>query len=182
MLPALCWVFALAVEELHAPVFGRTVLAVTAVFGLLIAHADYVQANTIVTLADTLKSDIPKFEKMAPPVHSHWYYLADTFDGSQPYLEPLGWQNVMPDQKFQPGDLFLRAYYRKSSWWNIQNIRQRFQPVARFDVTSWNPVRVMDVPASAGFYASVWGALPWTVTHHPLERFELYQAVTADKP
>jgi hypothetical protein len=53
---------------------------------------------------------------------------------------------------------------------------KQFQPIARFEVRSWNPLRVMDVPASAGFYASCWGALPWAITNHPLERFELYQA------
>jgi 4-amino-4-deoxy-L-arabinose transferase-like glycosyltransferase len=178
VLPAIAWIFVLQLEKFGSPVLRRSVLGVTALAGLALAHADYVQANTIVRLADSLRRRAAEFQVMAPKPHSHWYYLADTFDGSQPYLEPLGWQNVLPHQKFQKGDLFLRAYYRKSSWWNVGEEMRQFRPVARLEVRSWNPLRVMDVPASAGFYASCWGALPWAITNHPLERFELYQAVS----
>ena len=37
------------------------------------------------------------------------------------------------------------------------------------------PLRVMDIPGSAGFYASCWGILPYAITSHPLEHFELYR-------
>ena len=178
VLPAIAWIFVLQLEKYGSPTVRRSVLGVTALASLLLAHADYVQANTIVRLADSLRLRVEEFQKLAPKPQNHWYYLADTFDGSQPYLEPLGWQNVLPHQKFQKGDLFLRAYYRKSSWWNVDEKMKQFRPIARLEVRSWNPLRVMDVPASAGFYASCWGALPWAVTNHPLERFELYQAIS----
>ena len=176
VLPAIAWIFILQLEKFGSPFLRRSVLGVTALAGLLLAHADYVQANTIVKLAAALRIRAGEFQRIAPKPQSHWYYLADTFDGSQPYLEPLGWRNVLPHQKFEKGDLFLRAYYRKSSWWNVDEQMKQFRPVARLEVRSWNPLRVMDVPASAGFYASCWGALPWAITNHPLERFELYQA------
>jgi len=178
VLPAIAWLFVLQLEKYGHPILRRSILGVTALAGLALAHADYVQANTIVKLAESLRSRAEEFQKMAPRPQCHWYYLADTFDGSQPYLEPLGWQNVLPHQKFHTGDLFLRAYYRKSSWWNVDEEMKRFRPVASLEMRSWNPLRVMDVPASAGFYASCWGALPWAITNHPLERFELYQAST----
>jgi len=50
---------------------------------------------------------------------------------------------------------------------------ERFQPVKFYEIRGWLPLRVMDVPASAGFYASCWGALPYAITNDPLERFEL---------
>ena len=178
VLPAIAWIFVLQLEKFGGPTIRRVVLGVTALAGLLLAHADYVQANTIVRLAESLRMQAGEFQKRAPKPQNHWYYLADTFDGSQPYLEPLGWQNALPHQKFQKGDLFLRAYYRKSSWWNMDEEMKQFRPIARLEVRSWNPLRVMDVPASAGFYASCWGALPWAITAHPLERFELYQAIS----
>jgi hypothetical protein len=74
--------------------------------------------------------------------------------------------------------LFLRAYYRKSSYWNVNEQLKKYKPLLSIEVRSHNPLRVMDVPASAGFYASCWGALPWMITAHPLERFELYQVVS----
>ena len=91
---------------------------------------------------------------------------------------PLGWENVLPHQKLKKGDLFLRAYYRKSSYWNVNEQLKNYKPILSIEIRSHNPIRVMDVPASAGFYASCWGALPWAITTHPLERFELYQAVS----
>ncbi len=178
VLPALCWVFAIQVQELHWPQIWNPTLAATAVLGLLVAHGDYVQANTIVKLAERLESKSAEFQALAPKPAHRWYYLADTFDGSQPYLLPLGWENVLPHQKFKRGDLFLRAYYRKSSWWNVNEELKHFRPLLSIELRSKNPFRTMDVPASAGFYASCWGALPWTLTDHPLERFELYQAVS----
>jgi len=178
ILPALCWVFALAIEELKWPKLWNFTLGMTALMGLSLAHADYVQANTIVSLAERLRGTAGQFQAISPKPEHHWYYLADTFDGSQPYMVPLGWENVLPHQKLNKGDLFLRAYYRKSSYWNVDDQLKNYRPVMSIDIRSRNPLRVMDVPASAGFYASCWGALPWTVTNHPLERFELYQVVS----
>ena len=52
-----------------------------------------------------------------------------------------------------------------------RNVFNRSSDVWEFN--NWIPLRVMDVPASAGFYASCWGILPYAITQHPLERFEL---------
>src|SRR6185295_8637672 len=110
VLPALCWIFTLILQELKWQKFFGVILAGTALMGGLLAHADYVQANTIVKLAEYLERKAPELQTLSPrPVH-HWYYLADTFDGSQPYMVPLGWENVLPHQKLHKGDLFLRAY------------------------------------------------------------------------
>jgi hypothetical protein len=176
ILPAMCWIFTIQAHDYGGPGFWRATLTATALCGLLVAHADYVQANTIIRLAQNLELKSARFQVLAPKPAHHWYYLADTFDGSQPYLLPLGWENVLPHQNFKKGDLFLRAFYRKSSWWNVDEELKHFRPILSIEMRSKNPIRVMDVPASAGFYASCWGALPWTITNHPLERFELYQA------
>jgi hypothetical protein len=141
--------------------------------GVALAYADYAQAGVIRPLSKRLETQQAQFQSIAPRPPHHWYYLADTFDGSQPYVLRWGWENVFPNQKLASGDLFLRAVYRKSSWWKVSS-PERFQPVAIWDETSWNPFRVMDVPASAGFYASCWGVLPYAITRHPLERFELF--------
>ncbi len=178
VLPAMCWIFAIQVQALGGAKLWKLTLGATALLGFFVAQADNVQANTIVALAERLGSKTVEFQRVAPKPAHHWYYLADTFDGSQPYLLPLGWENVLPHQKFGRGDLFLRATYRKSSWWNVDEELKHFRPVLTIELRSKNPIRVMDVPASAGFYASCWGALPWTLTNHPLERFDLYQAIS----
>jgi hypothetical protein len=175
ILPPLCWAFQLIVESLSPKVWQGAWL-LTALTGLSLAYSDYTQANTIKQLAHVLAAHSEELEKLSNHKEHHWYYLADTFDGSQPYLMPLGWENVFPFQTFQPGDLFLKSHYRKSSWWKMDH-PERFKLIMTDSVDSVLPLRVMDVPASAGFYASCWGALPFAITNHPLERFELYQVV-----
>jgi 4-amino-4-deoxy-L-arabinose transferase-like glycosyltransferase len=178
VLPAMCWVFMMQVRKMKSPLLRRAAFAVTALAGLGLAQADYVQANSIIRLAEHLQAITPKLMEMSPKPTHGWYYLSDTFDGSQPYVRPVGWENALPHQKFKKGDLFLKAHYRLSSWWNVQAELAHFRPVAVIEMRSSNPLRVLDVPDAAGFYASCWGALPWTITNHPLERYELYQAVS----
>ncbi len=177
ILPAMCWAFTAMLEKIHWQKYERRILMGTAVVALLVAHADYLQANTIQALAQWASQKQLELEKLAPKNKSGWYYLSDTFDGSQPYMQPLGWASALPDQSYKKGDLLLRAYYRKSSWWNIDDKLPNFKLIYQVDMRSRNPIRVMDVPASAGFYASCWGALPWTITPHPLERYQPFQAI-----
>jgi 4-amino-4-deoxy-L-arabinose transferase-like glycosyltransferase len=172
VMPPVCWLFQYFMEDYGWRTLKVGVLGSTALLGLALAYVDYAQANVIQPLAQILETQAPLFQELAPRPPQHWYYLADTFDGSQPYVLRWGWENVFPFQKFPAGSLFLRSYYRKSSWWKIEN-PERFQPVMVWDFDSRIPLRVMDVPASAGFYASCWGSLPYAITRHPLERFEL---------
>jgi 4-amino-4-deoxy-L-arabinose transferase-like glycosyltransferase len=174
VLPPLCWLFQHFTEAFQRPRLLKLAWGATALMGGALAYVDYAQAGVIVPLSQVLQSQKPLFQAMAPRPLNHWFYLADTFDGSQPYVLQEGWENVFPNQKFTSGSLFLRSVFRKSSWWTISNPEQ-FQPVMVWEYTSWVPLRVMDVPASAGFYASVWGILPYAITRHPLERFELYR-------
>lgn len=178
VLPAVCWMLTLHLESLTLESWKKPILVACAGMSLLIAHADYLQANTILKLSERFASRGAELQALAPKPAKQWYYLSDTFDGSQAYMAPLGWQSALPGQPYQVGDLLMRAVYRKSSWWNIDQELHHFRPVLQLDMRSKNPIRVMDVPASAGFYASCWGALPWTVSAHPLERYELYQSIS----
>ncbi|OGR90029.1 MAG: hypothetical protein A2992_00560 [Elusimicrobia bacterium RIFCSPLOWO2_01_FULL_59_12] len=172
ILPPVCWVFRRWVEDSGRVWLWRWAWGMTALMGAALAYVDYAQAGTILPLTQVLETQQAQFQKLSPRPPNHWYYLADTFDGSQPYILRLGWENVFPFQSFPRGSLFLRSRFRKSSWWNIKN-PERFAPVAAWEFNSRIPLRVMDIPASAGFYASCWGILPYAITRHPLERFEL---------
>jgi hypothetical protein len=173
VLPPAVWLFIDAFDRERLSRWIIPFAEATALFGACLAYADYAQAGVIRKLEWALTANSPAFEKLAPRSSNKWYFLADTFDGAQPYIEPLGWESVFPNQNFSRGDLFLRARYRKSSWWAVPH-PERFEWLARFVYDSRLPLRVMDVPASAGFYASCWGALPFTVTKDPLEEFDLY--------
>jgi hypothetical protein len=140
----------------------------TAVMGLLLACADYQQANVIKQLSSEWRLH-PVSERP-----DHKYYLGDTFTGYKPYLGTLGWQSAFPTTAFQPGDWLLVPRFRTSAWWRLPPT-QRLHWVARYSFSSRLPIRVMDVPDSAGFYASCWGSLPFVFTRHPLEVFDLFQ-------
>jgi len=48
---------------------------------------------------------------------------------------------------------------------------------AIFTYPTWFPIKVMDYHGSAGFYASVWGALPFTLSTGPWEQFHIVEVV-----
>jgi hypothetical protein len=51
--------------------------------------------------------------------------------------------------------------------------------VMSFDFPTKFPLRVMDNPSDAGFYASAWGPLPFSVATGPWERFHLFEIIPA---
>jgi 4-amino-4-deoxy-L-arabinose transferase-like glycosyltransferase len=173
ILPPLTWLFFSAVEELGSRRISQWACVVTGVTGLLLAYADFAQSRAITRFAPILREEAPRLEALSPRPPHHWYFLGDTFTGYTPYLSPLGWQSAFPNQTFEPGDLLVRSRYRMSSWWTIPG-QERFEHLASYPFPSKIPLRVMDVPAAAGFYASCWGALPFTITRDPLEQFDLY--------
>jgi len=175
LLPALCWLLTRLLSERDWQRWGAGILGVTGCVGLLVANADYAQANTIRRLADVLTSDV---RHQTSDVKGS-YYLGDTFSGYEPYLKPLGWQAAFPNQTFAKGDLLLIPRYRQSSWWRLPETL-RLELVDAYDFQSPLLVRVMDIPGSAGWYASVWGSLPYVFTRDPLERFEIYRVLGAD--
>ena len=170
LLPPLVWLFDQQLLELKRSAWRWPILTATALGAFLIARADQAQANVVTDLARRLAARIA-------PRMGGCYYLGDTFSAYPEYLGPQGWKAAFPDQTYQPGDLIVAAYYRQSSWWRLPDtlVRRRVRTIS---YTSWLPVRVMDVPDSAGWYASCWGALPFTLTSHPLERYEIDQVVS----
>jgi len=173
VLPPVCWLFQDMLESTSRLRLWMFTWGATAIIGAALAYVDFAQAGVIVSMADVLQAQRPTFEGLSPRSSHRWYNLADTFDGSQPYVALQGWENSFPSQAFPTGSLLLRRVYRKSSWWTLPDT-QRYQPLMAWEFNSRVPLRVMDVPASAGFYASCWGSLPYAITRHPLERFVLY--------
>ncbi len=178
LLPPCCWAFASMLDPLATRRLAVFVWAGSFVLSAALAFADFSQANTIKKVAHELAGKVGEFDRLSDRPAHHWYYLSDTFDGSQPYLGPLGWENIFPYESLKPGDLLMRPLFRRSSWWKMDH-PERFKRLMAFQFDSALPLRVMDIPASAGFYASCWGALPYSFTRDPLERFELFQVVGA---
>jgi len=177
ILPPSIWFFEKSLRAFPRWVWYATWVG-TACLGFFLAQADYDQANTVLRLKDQITAQLPLLQNASPRANHHWYYLGDTFFGFEPYLAPLGFEAAFPNQVFKSGDLLLKANYRMWSWWKIPN-PERFEVGLYWRFGSHNPLRVMDIPSGAGFYASAWGAMPWTLTFEdPLERFDIYRVRT----
>lgn len=174
VLPPAVWLFGRLLERTRERSIWLITIAFTAFAGLTLAFVDFIQADAIIRLAETMEARRPQLQRLAPQDRFHWYYLGDTFSGSEAYLGPQGWENVFPTDRFKKGDLLLKPHYRLSSWWKVPEPK-RFKPVFTVEMKGQPPVRVMDIPAGAGFYGSCWGPLPFVFTDHPVERFELFQ-------
>lgn len=162
----------------HAPeALGRALSragAVLFVLGGLLAVADWVQAQTGRRIAEDLRRAAPA----APSGRK--FILWDSFLAGD-LLKRDGWTPAFPETEFRPGDLLLRPEVIMPPWW----LAQRRPPLAAravFEYPSVFPLRVMDNRGAAGFYASAWGPLPFTLSRSPLERYVLYEVLPKANP
>ena len=111
-----------------------------------------------------------------PGVGRRCFYAGDSFTGS--LLGYAGWQALFPSTALKPGDWVLYHQVVMPAWW--------FRPsgarvVGTYEYPCRWPLRVMDNAGAAGFYASAWGALPWTLSRGPLERYLLLEILADGK-
>lgn len=153
----------------HAPsAFNRRLTALGAgmlALGLGLAWADYAQAQTGRLVAKEAERD-------GWPAGGRGFFLGDSFTAS--YLKYAGWRPAFPDTPLEIGDLVMRPEVIMPSWW-FRVRPENFAVVKVYEYPSRFPFRVMDNAGAAGFYASAWGALPFTISRSPLERYTLLQ-------
>jgi hypothetical protein len=106
------------------------------------------------------------------------YHEGDSFTGSQ--LHTVGWKALFPETPLKTGDLVLRRWVVMPRWCAHATMG-RWRPVREFIYPTKNPLKLMDNAGSAGFYASVWGALPFTFSTGPWERYVLFEVSAEDK-
>lgn len=186
MIPAMAWTAGRYFMALAAPAsilfaqlvdklspdgkFRRAALAstvaVTFALGAFLAASDYAQAAVYEKIRDDLRAD-----GVRPS-----YFKSDIFSGITGYLKEDGWRIVVPgEDALEPGDLFLIGYIQTPVAWIKQpEIRGSLRLIKTYEYRTWLPFRLVSVPDAAGFYATCWGALPWSVSSLPLERYKLY--------
>jgi 4-amino-4-deoxy-L-arabinose transferase-like glycosyltransferase len=131
-----------------------------------LATADWVQSETSRAVArDAARDGIDARARRC-------FYLGDSFSSS--HLRYAGWRPAFADTPLQPGDLLMHQEVVMPRWWfKTSAVKTRLVKVYEYP-SRW-PLRVMDNQGAAGFYASAWGALPWTFSRGPLERFSLLE-------
>jgi hypothetical protein len=163
----------------------RQSLAAAAFFaaGLALAWADHRQAG----VHRLVRADVVRDGWEA--AGGRRFYLGDSFTGS--VLKDAGWETAFPETEFKPGDLVLARQVVMPAWWfrlvrlesahgpDGPGLFARTDGPGQFEIVKvyeypWAfPLRVMDNDGAAGFYASVWGALPFAASKSPLDRYVL---------
>ncbi len=141
----------------------------TAALSGSLAYADYQQAESgrriVVALREAQLLDGP-----------HRFYFADAFNMT--YMNRAGWEPCGDPSSLQPGDLILAPERSLPISWFFRT-RPSVRLVRSFEFPARFPFRVMDNLSDAGFYASAWGPLPFSVTKGPWERFHLFEIIPA---
>ncbi|HRY30017.1 MAG TPA: glycosyltransferase family 39 protein [Elusimicrobiota bacterium] len=154
----------------HAPGalrrFSTLIEALLFLSGLALATADHLQATARRRIVDELERD------GWTDAGRRCFALGDSFTGD--YLKAAGWTTAFPETRFQHGDLVLKNDVVMPAWW-FRPEKDRFRPLKIYEYASRFPLRVMDNQGAAGFYASVWGALPFSFSRSPLERYVLLE-------
>jgi 4-amino-4-deoxy-L-arabinose transferase-like glycosyltransferase len=147
-------------------------IAGTAVVTLALAYADYQQAGASSRLVRDLRAS--GLDKAAP---GRRFYLGDAFTMS--YLKKEGWSPTFRGLRFEKDDYIITSEVTMPLKWFITQ-PMKLEPLAEFNYKTRFPIKVMDGKGAAGFYASVWGALPFTISSGPWERFVLYRVAEVE--
>ena len=156
----------------RAKTWLSVLLAAELAVGGAMAYADYRQADA----SRRIGADLAARGYSGGPGR---YFLGDAFTVS--YLRERGWIPAFPSTEFETGDLLLVKEITMPQWW----VLGRGLPLRKKDVFEYPtvfPLKVMDYHGSAGFYASLWGALPFTLSNSPWERFLLVEVQPGDRP
>jgi hypothetical protein len=145
-----------------------SLVVVLALSGCL-AYADYQEAQAGRRIVTSLKAA----QLFDGP---HRFYFADAFNMT--YMERAGWQPCGDPSSLQAGDLILAPERSLPMAWFLRS-HPSVKLVRSFEYPTRFPFRVMDNPSDAGFYASAWGPLPFSVTKGPWERFDLFEIIPA---
>jgi hypothetical protein len=178
LVPAVCLTHRLwQRRDAFFPARGRRRYIAAAVvlflFSLALAVGDYLQADTQRRIA----ADVTRDQLLSSGRRG--IYLGDSFTSS--YLKAAGWTPGFRDTPFKNGDLLLKQEVIMPPWW-FRPHGYRLRPLGVYEYPSVWPLRLMDNRGSAGFYASAWGALPFTFSRGPLERTTLFEVVEPAPP
>ena len=171
-LPVLAPLVLLLIRELEvrlrpaALVRGLVVasLALTLVVGLIISMVDYRYAQSYRDFAREVSWRYPDAGTV--------WFIGEW--GFRYYLEQEGYRYLTSDSiEPAPGDIILEASLM--NWPISPQVASRRELIDTM-VSDWEfPVRVMNFNASAGYYGSYWGALPYAFTSEPVESFRVYR-------
>ncbi len=172
MLPFLAPVILLFFREIESGIKSVTVLAgvaliavaLTFIAGAAVSAADY-------QLAQTYKDFSRSLEERYQPGGTVWFVGEWGF---RHYMEAEGYRYLTSASTApQEGDLVVRVGLM--NWPLKRSVTDRLSLVESSVAESACPLRVMSFSASAGFYGTYWGKLPYSFSGLPVETFDVYR-------
>jgi hypothetical protein len=152
-------------------------LGLTAGLGLLslgLAAADFAHASVNVKLS----RDVSAWQEETGR-RSGLYYCRAGLIGVESALDRNVWEPKAAGDELAKGDVVLLPF---------ETLPPRFfpafrqpKPLAIWVYNTWIPLRVLAFRSSAGFYGSIWGALPFAVSTAPLETAVLAEETAGSK-
>ncbi|HEY3131584.1 MAG TPA: hypothetical protein VGL91_19170 [Acidobacteriota bacterium] len=141
-------------------------LALTLLYAMALAHADYQFASIYPRIAQQVFESYPAQRVWIAGEWSFRYYM-----------EKRGAQTMSrEDQRPDKGDILVKPYlampyvtgYDSDAYVDLLN---------REFVYPSTPIRLLDFSSHAGFYSTGWGILPWSiqVEHQPVEIFNVFR-------
>lgn len=98
--------------------------------------------------------------------------------GFRHYMEAQGYRYLTSASEAPvEGDLVVMTGLM--DWPLADSVQTRLELLESSDTGTRLPLKVMEFEASAGFYGSHWGDLPWAFSRRPLEQFEIYRVGAA---
>jgi len=152
------------VESRRTLSFRRLALPLAAAFAtaLAVAAAD-------ATLAAAGREAARSFAERAEELGGRLYFQGSW--GFQRYMESAGFERVAAgDAAFERGDHVVLPRY-SSNTFKLPGRFVRSIEVREFAVLPW--LATLSKPRSAGFYASLWGTLPYSLGPVPPEEYAL---------
>jgi len=145
-------------------IISYALIGVAGLVAVVTVQADYVWANTARLAAKNVTS---KYNSLGGVwFQGHW--------GFQFYMERLGAHPVdFRRDKIRPGDFMVIPINNT----NLAQPDNRFDLVEIMDISHDSFVATMSSDANAGFYASIWGATPYSGKKPSKERYLVYRKI-----
>jgi len=172
MLPFLAPLILLFFREIEAGIKSASVLtgvfvaavALTFLAGTAVSAADY-------QLAQTYKDFAQDLGDRYHPEGTVWFVGEWGF---RHYMEAEGYRYLTSASTApREGDLVVRVGLM--DWPLDHSVTDQLSLVGSSAAESGSPLRVMSLPANAGFYGTHWGKLPFTFSVLPVERLDVYR-------
>jgi hypothetical protein len=135
-------------------------------FGLSLAVEDWQHAHV-----DELVAKEANSWRMQHLPGSPAFYPAALLGGLEYYLPDESWVGLQPSDSVPPGGILLLSTRTlpPTFWPQFKNPRR----LAEFSYRSFLPWRTLDGLSGAGFYGSIWGPLPYSLSRAPLDVYVL---------